>query len=92
MSADKYTGNDNYGKPKSDYLAKLAEMEDSALLEETENKIWLSAYAANNPRSDYHWHCDACYDECEILEKLDIYDWAHKLATASVGKTPWPRA
>ena len=25
--------------------------------------MWLSAYAANNPRSDYHWQCDACYDE-----------------------------
>ena len=78
---DKYEGNDNYGKPKADYLAKLAEMEEPALLEETKNKIWLSAYASNNPGSDYHWHCDACYDECARRERIDIYEKAFKLNT-----------
>lgn len=80
MTDKRYEGNDNYGKPKADYLAKLAEMEEPALLTETENKIWLSAYASNNSRSDYHWHCDACYDECKKRERLDIYDRAHELA------------
>lgn len=40
--------------------------------------IWLSAYASNNPRSDYHWQCDACYDECKKRGKEDIYNRAHK--------------
>jgi len=60
---DKYDGNDNYGKPKGDYLAKIAAMDDRQLQDETEHRIWLSAYANNNPRSDYHWQVDACYDE-----------------------------
>ena len=34
----------------------------SSNIEETERMIWLSAFANNNPRSDYHWRCDACYD------------------------------
>jgi len=53
----------NYGKPRSDYLAKLQGMSRGELAEETKQMIWLSAYAANNPRSDYHWQCDATYDE-----------------------------
>ena len=81
MTDKRYEGNDNYGKPKSDYLAKIAEMEIPTLLEETESKIWLAAYAANNPRSDYHWHCDACYDECARRGKVEIYDKAHKRAS-----------
>lgn len=58
----KYTGQDNYGHDKQEYVAKLQAMELPALEKETESKIWLSAYAANNPRSDYHWHVDACWD------------------------------
>ena len=78
----KYIGKDNYGKPKSDYVESLAKMTDEALLKETEHKIWLSAYAHNNPRSDYHWHCDACYDECGSRQKPEIYSRAHKKASA----------
>jgi hypothetical protein len=59
----KYSGNDNYKRPKADYLAKLTAMDNKKLFEETKSMIWLSAYAHNNIRSDYHWQCDACYDE-----------------------------
>lgn len=83
MSDEKYTGNDNYGKPKNDYLVRIASKSDDELLEETETKIWLSAYANNNPRSDYHWHCDACYDECMKRGKPEIYHRAYKRASAS---------
>lgn len=59
----KYIGNDNYGRPKSDYIEKIEQMDYTELFSETKDKIWLSAYANNNPRSDYHWQCDGCYDE-----------------------------
>ena len=72
-----YKGYDNYGRPKKEYLDKIANMDDKKLAEETESKIWLSAYAANNSRSDYHWHCDACYDECQKREKPEIYKRAY---------------
>lgn len=76
-----YIGRDNSGRPRTEYLAKLAAMDDAALEKETESKIWLSAFASNNPRSDYHWHCDACYDEVQRREKPDIYRRAHEKAS-----------
>lgn len=81
---DKYLGNDNYGHPKSAYLRKLSDMDDNKLEDECENMIWLSAYAANNPRSDYHWQVDACYDECHKRDKVSIYEVAYKRVLASV--------
>lgn len=76
-----YEGKDNYGKPKSEYLAKLGSMTEYELLKETENKIWLSAFASNNPRSDYHWHADACYDEWKKRGQTDKYHLAWKAAS-----------
>jgi len=79
-----YTGNDNYGKPKISYLLKLTEMSDTELRKACESDIWLSAYAENNPRSDYHWMCDACYDECKRRGKSEIYSQAHKYVSSNV--------
>ncbi len=80
----RYKGNDNYRKPKIEYLKKLVKMTDEQLLKECESKIWLSAYANNNPRSDYHWHADACYDECKNRDKPDIYKRAYKKIERSI--------
>jgi hypothetical protein len=60
---DRFVGKDNYGKPKSEYLDEISNMTNEELHKETRKKIWLSAYANNNPRSDYHWHVDALYEE-----------------------------
>lgn len=61
----KYEGNDNYGRPKSEYLAKIAAMDDEKLSSETYQMVYHSARCSNNPRADWHWMVDACYDECE---------------------------
>lgn len=58
-------GKDNFGKPCQEYADKIMAMTDEQLSRETESKIWLSAYANNNPRSDYHWHSDVCYAVCK---------------------------
>lgn len=79
----KYDGEDNYGKPKSEYLNKLAKMTDKELSDKCEQMIWLSAFAANNPRSDYHWQCDAGYDECFNRGKISIYEKAWEKASGS---------
>ena len=71
----------NYGKPKWDYVRELQAMTDEKLKEATQQMIWLSAYASNNYKSDYHWQCDQCYDECQRRNKPEIYRQAHKLAT-----------
>lgn len=77
MTLGTYVGKDNYGKPKHQYLDRIAGMTDDELYTETKNKIWLSAYAQSNPRSDYHWHADACYDECS-RRGGEIYDRAYQ--------------
>lgn len=76
-----YSGKDNSGKVRTEHLKKLVQMTDEQLMQECKDKIWLSAFASNNPRSDYHWHCDACYDECQRRGKGDIYNAAHKYAS-----------
>lgn len=73
MNDDKYQGKDNYGRPKSDYIERIKDITDEELYAETKGMIWLSAYANNNPRSDYHWQCDACYDEWIRREKTNEY-------------------
>ena len=79
MATDaKYVGLDNYGKEKQEFLNKLLALDDVALLKECEEFIWLSAYAGNNPRSDYHWQCDACYDEAVRRGQPGIYETAYK--------------
>jgi hypothetical protein len=80
----KYRGTDNYGKPKSAYLSKLTAMTNKELLRETKDRIWFSAYANNNPRSDYHWQCDACYDECHRRGRSNIYTLAHQSVVKEV--------
>jgi len=78
MVNGKIEGKDNYGKPKQLYVDKLIAMTDEQLYAETKQMIWLSAYASNNPRSDYHWQCDACYDAWGLRNKQDQYSKAHK--------------
>lgn len=60
------------------FLEKLPQMSDAELSKACENFIWLSAYANNNPRSNYHRMCDACPDECQRRGKPEIYTAAHK--------------
>jgi len=74
----KYEGNDNYGRPKSAYLEKIAAMSDEKLQDETEGMIYQSARCSNNPRADWHWMVDACYDECQKRGKPEIYKKAYQ--------------
>lgn len=73
----KYDGLNNYGKPKQEYIDRLTKMTDEELHTETRRMIWLSAYANNNPRSDYHWMCDATYDEWTRRGKPEGYKRAY---------------
>ena len=77
MVHSKYLGNDNYGNPKSDYILKLQAMTNEELRHTCSERIWFSAYASTNPRSDCHWQCDACYDECQRRHTEYIYKEEH---------------
>ena len=60
----------------------LAGSSDDELRKQTSQFIWLSAYASSNPRSAYHWMCDATYDECKKRGKEDsIYAVEHAALT-----------
>lgn len=82
-SFNRYQRNDNSGREKTVHLSRVIEMTDDELYEETKSKIWLSAFASNNPRSDYHWHCDFTYDEWVRRKgNSDMYGKAHKEVSA----------
>lgn len=66
-------GKDNRGKPRQLFADKIATLNEAAFLKEAQDRIWLSAYAGNNPRSDYHWQADACYDEAQRRGKPELY-------------------
>lgn len=77
-------GTDNYGKPRQEFADKAAALTDREFVEFTEKQIWLSGYANNNPRSDYHWQADACYDEAKRRGDENLYVRAYNRAVASV--------
>lgn len=81
MPTDKYTGFNGAGRPRTEYLAQIAAMDDPSFAAETESKIWLSASFANNPGWDYHWQRDACCDEARRRGKPEIYERAHEKAS-----------
>jgi hypothetical protein len=75
-------GTDNYGKLRQAFADRLAAaVSDAEYLELAEQYIWLSAYADNNPRSDYHWMCDACYAEAGRRGKPELYRKAWEQAS-----------
>ena len=43
----------------------------------------MSAFAADNRRSDYHWQCDTCYGEAVRRGDAGIYARAHARAAAA---------
>ena len=79
----KLEGRDNRGNPRQAYADRIAAMDDNAFVKDAELHIWLSAYANNNPRSDYHWMADACYDEAQRRAKPELYTRAWEKAVRS---------
>lgn len=73
-------GVDNYGAPRQHFADSLAASDEQQYLQTAEEYIWLSAYASNNPRSDYHWKADACYDEAKRRGKPELYELAWRRA------------
>jgi hypothetical protein len=49
-------------------------------VKQAEQDIWLSAYANNNPRSDYHWQADTCRKEAQRRGHPELYERAYRQA------------
>lgn len=75
--SEKYDGNDNYGRPKSEYIAALGEMSDAQLKSECYSMIYQSARCNNNPRADWHWMVDACHAEATSRDCGHLYSEAY---------------
>ncbi len=72
-------------KEKLQYAKIIATMTDAELEEECEQKIWLSAYANNNQKADFHWQCNACYTEAQKRDvKAVIYQKAYETIRRSI--------
>lgn len=78
-------GKDNAGKPRQAFADKIAALDDAAFVKLAEERIWLSAFANNNPRSDYHWQADACHTEAERRGNPELYNEAWRKAARSAG-------
>lgn len=74
-------GLDNYHRPRQEFADKLAAADDEEFVKIAEDRIWLSANASNNPRSDYHWQADTCHDEAKRRGKPDLYKRAWNKAS-----------
>lgn len=75
---------DTKEKRQADYRAKLMNATDAELRKNCNQYIWLAAYAANNPRSDFHWMVDYCYDECKNRDKVNIYQEEYEKIARSI--------
>lgn len=71
-----------------DYRAKLETMSELDLTKEVEDRVWLSAFAGNNPRSRYHAECDATYDECQRRQMPWLYQRGWNQAYRLAGHEP----
>jgi hypothetical protein len=78
-------GVNNYGKPRQAFADRLANANPVEYLQLAEMYIWLSAYADNNPTSDYHWKADACFDEAVRRCDVELYQLAHNRASSHNG-------
>lgn len=83
LQCQKYQGRDQAGNPKIDFLVRLQALSDEAFSKQAAELVWLSAYAINNRRADYHWQADACYDEAQFRGKPELYQQAFEMARNS---------
>ena len=81
MNSVRIEGVSNYGKPRQDFADDLASKTDAEFVREAETCIWLSAYANNNRRSDYHWQADLCAKEADRRGNPDLYKQAWEQAS-----------
>lgn len=76
----RFPGKDNNGEPKNLFFKRALGLPRDKLLKLTQERIWLSAYANNNPHSDYHWQADSLYQIFYHRQDTDGYTIAYRKA------------
>lgn len=74
------SGRNNDGTPAQGFADKLAQADEEEFLREAAQVIWLSAFASNNPTSDWHWQAHACYYEAQRRGDENLYQRAYDSA------------
>ena len=77
------SGTDNYERPAQEFADQIAALDDKKFTKRASDVIWLSAYAANNPRSDYHWQASAFWFEAQRRGKPGLYEAAWQDASGA---------
>lgn len=78
-------GTSNYGRPAQEWADKIAALGDEEFTEEAAEAVYWSAWASNNPTSDYHYEASACYYEAQRRGNPDLYQQAYNRAVARAG-------
>lgn len=78
------SGRCNDERPAQGFADKIAALSDEDFVTEAEQCIWLSAYAANNPTSDYHFEASACYYEAQRRGNPGLYQEAYNRARGTI--------
>lgn len=85
LDAVQIEGKCNYNKPRQAFADTIAGLNDADFVKRAETTIWLSVFANNNRRSDYHWQADVCSDEATRRGKPELYTQAYDQAVATCG-------
>ena len=72
-------------------MTNWAEMNEAELVEKASNQIWLSSFAANNPRAPAHKEVDDFWRYCYDSEKRHLYQRAWNKAYEAAGYIPSER-
>lgn len=78
-------GRTNHSVPCQHFADSIGASDDEQFVQTATEIIWLSAYASNNTRSDYHWQASACYYEAQRRGKPELYQQAYDEARKQAG-------
>jgi hypothetical protein len=79
------SGTSNYNRPAQEWADKMAALSDEEFTGEAAEAIYWSAWADNNPTSDYHYQASVCYYEAQRRENPDLYQQAYDRAREHAG-------
>lgn len=65
-----------------------ASLSEAEWLKRAQQQIWLSAFAANNPRAPAHREADRAYDDAKARDAIWMYQAAWNAAYRQAGYQP----
>jgi len=79
------SGTSNYDRPAQEWADKVAALDDDQFVSEGAEAIYWSAWANNNPTSDYHYQATVFYYDAQRRGNPGLYQQAFEQAKANAG-------